>query len=57
MPVGAEGTQEIDAIVQFLAANDDLARAIGREGQRFAATHLTAEGRLCYLKVGLNPKP
>ncbi|GAB4813885.1 hypothetical protein N2152v2_000931 [Parachlorella kessleri] len=51
VPVGAEGTQEIDAIVQFLAANDDLARAIGREGQRFAATHLTAEGRLCYLKV------
>jgi len=46
------GTVEIDRIVLFLRDHDHLARSIAANAQRFAATHLTSEGRYCYIKVG-----
>lgn len=39
-------------VVQFLRDHDQLARRVAANGQRFAATHLVTEGRLCYVKVG-----
>lgn len=37
--------------LQFLRQHDQLARWIAGNSQRFAATHLVSEGRLCYIKV------
>ena len=52
VPTGFNGWEEVERVVQFLREHDDLARSIAANGQRFAATHLVAEGRHCYIKVG-----
>lgn len=51
VPSGYNGIEEIERIVQFLRANDDMAKAIGQNSQRFAREHLNEEARHCYLKV------
>ncbi|KAL4431955.1 hypothetical protein ABPG77_000222 [Micractinium sp. CCAP 211/92] len=51
VPSGQNGIAEIDRVVQFLRGHDQLARRVAANGQRFAATHLVTEGRLCYVKV------
>ena len=52
VPVGWNGEpEETDNIVQFLRDNDELARTIAANGQRFANEHLNEEGRLCYIKA------
>lgn len=55
VPTGYNGIKEIESVVRWLRDHDDLARAIGRNGQRFAQEHLTAEGRYCYLKARTPP--
>lgn len=51
IPSGRNGIAEIDRVVQFLRDHDQLARRVAAAAQRFAATHLVTEGRLCYIKV------
>ncbi|KAL4459075.1 hypothetical protein ABPG75_013940 [Micractinium tetrahymenae] len=51
VPSGRNGIAEIDRVVQFLRDHDHLARRVAGNAQRFAATHLVTEGRLCYIKV------
>ena len=48
---GWNGLEEVDRVVQFLKQNDDMARAIGANSQRFAAERLNTEARMCYIKV------
>ena len=51
VPSGWNGLEEVDRVVQFLKQNDDMARAIGANSQRFAAERLNTEARMCYIKV------
>lgn len=51
VPTGFNGLSEIESIVDFLRANDGLARKVGLNSKRFAHVHLGEEGRLCYFKV------